>query len=857
MPRLILTPFCVFVGLLATFPITKVAASPGADNKAWKPDDSGYQATVLPFVEKYCAECHVGAKAKGDFHLDKGLVNQFVEPSAREEWSRVVDVLNGHEMPPKKSVQPTLDEVSKVVDWITSETVRAELVRRDSAVVLRRMNRDEYRNTIRDLIGIDFDTSSFPQDPPAGGFDNNGSALTMSPLHVEIYMRAARQILDRALVTGERPRSIKWRLFPKHTPMDSRRVKLDDKNNVIVNGGNNPMDGNWVVVHHDAWDRVVDSRGYHVPSEGMYAIRLHAAGRVPNRDAVVASASKILKQRQDEQDKEDPKRKNYHAEDYERTLDHFRKDRNYDYGPPRVKLVLQLGPLPRTVAEFDIDAAESDPKVFEQRAWFTTEEAGVRFEYAYNIPRYLENFWLQSKVEFARPEMLIDWFEIEGPLYDQWPPQSHKTILFDAPEKGKSERAYVEKVLARFMTRAYRRPVTSEEVASKLKLFDTARKTMSGIEAVKLPLVAILISPNFLYLAEPVDGAEGPKPLDDYELASRLSYFLWSSMPDAELTRLAGKGQLNDKKVRLAQVDRMLADPKAEALVHNFAGQWLGLREIGANPPATDLYPDYDRHLETSIVLESEGFFREILKNSLDARNLVKSDFVVINERLGRFYGIEGVRGDHFRKVQVPEGVHRGGIATQASMLTLTSNGTRTSPVKRGTWVLKNLLGTDPGLPVSNVGEIAPKVPGIEKATVRKRLEIHRQLDQCARCHNKIDPLGFVLENYNAAGEWREQEGFGYKGRIEANDPKIDASSVMPDGKPIVGVEGLQAAILEREDLFLSCFASKLITYALGRELGLADQPMIKAAVSDMKENHATVSSLVKFIVTSQPFETK
>jgi hypothetical protein len=215
------------------------------------------------------------------------------------------------------------------------------------------------------------------------------------------------------------------------------------------------------------------------------------------------------------------------------------------------------------------------------------------------------------------------------------------------------------------------------------------------------------------------------------------------------------------------------------------------------------------------------------------------------------------VKGDTFQKVPVPPNVHRGGIATQASVLSLTSNGTRTSPVKRGTWVLKNLLGTDPGLPVSNVGEIAPKVPGIDKATVRKRLEIHRQLDQCARCHGKIDPLGFALENFNAAGQWRDQEGFGYKGRIEKDDPTIDATSMMPDGKPIRGVEGLQDAILAQEDLFLSCLSSKLLTYALGRELGLSDQPNVKAAVDALKRNQYTIRSLIHFIVESEPFASK
>jgi hypothetical protein len=293
------------------------------------------------------------------------------------------------------------------------------------------------------------------------------------------------------------------------------------------------------------------------------------------------------------------------------------------------------------------------------------------------------------------------------------------------------------------------------------------------------------------------------------------------------------------------------------AFTENFAGQWFDLRKIGANPPASDLFPRYDRHLETSIKEESLAFFREILDNDLDVMNLVKSDFVTINERLARYYDIPDVRGDHFRKVPVPDGVQRGGIVTQASILSITSNGTRTSPVVRGTWVLKNLLGTDPGLPVENVGEIAPKVPGIDKATVRQRLAIHRELPQCARCHNKIDPLGLSLENYNAAGEWRLKEGFGYKGRIGDNDPVIDASARMPDGSEFTGVSGLQDQLLKKEDLFLRCLADKMFTYALGREMGYSDKKHLDDAVAHLKQTDKSLRSLIHFIVTSEPFTTK
>jgi mono/diheme cytochrome c family protein len=824
-------------------------------------DDPGYARTVEPFFKAYCNECHTGDKPKGEFRTDaKALPANFLDAATKGKWREVINVLNSHEMPPKKAKQPKAAEVAAVVDWVTDQAVRAELAQRGTAVVARRLNRAEYQNTIRDLVGIEFDVSGFPQDPPAGGFDNNGGALTLSPLHVETYLNAARQILDRALVEGEQPKAIKWRFEPKVGDADRTRLRLDPMNNPIVNGGKNKQDGEWVVVHSERWDRGVGARDFRVPVAGNYAIRVKAAGVVPDRAAVVKAADAILAHRRAEQDKQNPKGAQYTKAQHERDLEHFRTDRMYDYGPPRVKLTLQLGPTPRTLAEFDADGTREKPKVHEFVARFTTETAGVGFDYAYSVPRVLENFWMQGHDAFARPELLLSWFEIEGPLFDAWPPSSHANILFDSPTRARDERAYAAEVLAKFMRRAYRRPVAEAEVSAKLKHYDAARADgASFVAAIKRPLTAVLVSPNFLFLAEPAGTgpANKPRPLTDHELATRLSYFVWSSQPDAELMRVADAGKLADRTERLKQLDRMLRDPKADAFVTNFAGQWLGLRDVGANPPAADLFPQYDRHLEVSIVKESEAFFRTILAEDLDARTFIKSDFVTINERLARAYGIDGVRGDGFRKVPVPKGVHRGGIPTQASVLTTTSNGTRTSPVKRGTWVLKTLLGIDPGLPLANAGEIAPKVPGIDKATVRKRLEVHRTLDQCARCHSKIDPLGFALENFNAAGEWREREGFGYKGRVQENDPKIDASSEMIDGTKIVGVEGLQDAMLKQEDLFLACLASKVLTYALGRELGLADQPTVKAAVAHMKQSGRTVRSLLKFVATSEPFETK
>ncbi len=846
---------CVLTAILILSVLPIAGSEPATEADAGA---DGHAKVVVPFFQTHCIECHGAEKPAGDFSLTAdSLDTDFGSAVARRRWGEIVNVLNSHGMPPEDRPQPDAAQVAAVVDWITSRAVAAELAKREQSVVLRRLNRAEYRDTIRDLVGVDFDTSVFPQDPPAGGFDNNGSVLGISPMQIEQYLAAAGEILDRALVEGGRPASIQWRFDPvAGSADDSHRIRLDADNNPIVNGGNNRYEGEWGVIHHDGWDKTVNARDFRVPTPGKYVIRARVAGRRPGREQIQEGAEKILRAEQAKQDAEDPGRESNHQEWFDAHAAHFRHDRIYDYGPPRLKATLQLGSQPRTVAEFDIEGTPEEPQVVEVPVWFTTESAGVTLSYAYPIPSVLENFWLQNRDEFPRPEALIDWIEIEGPLFDAWPPTSHTKILFESPLAAADPDGYVREVLGRFMREAYRRPVTAAEVEEKFALYAATPADRTLVERIKRPLTAVLASPNFLYLVE-AHQADRPEPLSDHELAVRLSYFLWSSQPDAELRRLADAGGLQDPRARSEQVDRMLADPKADALVTNFAGQWLGLRDVGTNPPAPDLYPQYDRHLELSIVGESEAFFGEFLREDLDIRGMIRSDFVTINERLARFYGIPDVRGDAFRRVSVPEGVTRGGIMTQASVLTITSNGTRTSPVKRGTWILKTLLGTDPGLPVANAGEIAPKVPGIDKATVRKRLEIHRELPQCARCHGTIDPLGFALENFNAAGEWREREGFGYKGRIEANDPLIDASSRMPDGREIDGVAGLQQAMLEQDARFLDSLATHLATYGLGRELGLADRPLVAGAVAEMKENGATLRNLIKAIVTSDAFATK
>ena len=817
--------------------------------------DPGFKEVAQPFFKQHCVSCHGPEKQKGKLRLDT-LTANFSDALTAEKWKEVVNSINGHEMPPEDEPQPKPEDAGRVAGWIEAELAKAEIARRSGRVVLRRMNRAEYDNTIRDLVGVDANFSLvFPEDPPAGGFDNNGQALTMSPMQVELYFNTAMQILDRALVEGAQPAAIHWRFEPEegNESMDRYRVKRD-KNNIILNAGKNTIKDGFTVMHHDAWDKTVNFRDFKLPHEGEYIVRVRAASRVPDRAEVVASARKFLEKRRDDELAKKPGASKHLDERLERDLEHFRTAPIYNYGPPRMKLVRHLGGTPEVIAEMDVDAPEA--RVFEIRTHCTTLKAGFTLQYAYDIPSGLDNHALQKRDEFARPELLVDSIELEGPVYASWPPPSHKRVLFDSANQDKDETAYAREVIARFMKRAYRRAVSAEEVGAKLALFEKARpEKPSFVQAIKVPLAAVLASPHFLYLVEP--EAPQQRPLNAHELASRLSYFLWSSMPDDELTKLAESGELAKPAPLAAQVKRLLADPRSEAFVRNFAGQWLGLRKVGANPPSSTLYPEYDRHLEISIVRETEGFFAEILRHDLDARNFIKSDFVTINERLARFYGIPGVKGDAIRRVPAPPESHRGGLVTQAAIHSITSNGTRTSPVSRGVWVMKTLLGADPGLPVANVGEIQPKVPGIDKATVRQRLAIHRQEPSCARCHDKIDPLGLALENFNAAGQWRNQEGHGYNGRIEKNDPVIDASAKMPDGAEFSGVEGLQKELLRKDDLFLAALAGQLTTYALGRELGFADKPMIRRFVERMKQDGGSLPGLITSIVTSEAFTTK
>ncbi|MGE3808616.1 MAG: DUF1592 domain-containing protein, partial [Gemmataceae bacterium] len=760
-----------------------------------------FTEVIRPLLQNHCVRCHGADKPKAGLNLARLGADMFQEKSSAV-WHEIADRVNLGQMPPKGEPALSREELNSLSTWIARELKRATAVARDRGgrIVLRRLNRNEYRNTIRDLLGVSHDASlELPEDPPANGFDNNGAALTVSPLHLEKYLRAARKAVDLAIVTGEQPARERWRFqaerrskedrgyyYANDTPQGNRENRNERGRFIAWTLGGGTAEHQSPGFEHlhpvrpeEYRTQVLRAINFTYPQAGEYIVRVRAFGHYPG-DA---------------------------------RPDSFR------FGPPR----LQVASNGFRVLSCDVEAGRNEPVVYEARyfseAVRTTVFVRNRYDFSANFINQELNKRLNVRdADYPKPYLAVDWYEIDGPIYESWPPSSHRRILF-ASKNRDNEEVYAREVLAAFARRAYRRPVAKEEIDRLVAGFRKARPCKDSFEAaIKVPLIAILCSPDFLFLSEPSDQ-EKPRRLTDHELASRLSYFLWSSMPDEELFRLAETGRLHDEKVIDQQVARMLKDPRSREFIKNFTGQWLGLRQLGRVVPDAKLFPRYDEHLQEAMAGETEAFFAELLDHDQSVLKFIAADFTMLNERLARFYDIPGVKGDHFRKVALKPEYQRGGLLTQASILTITSNGTRTSPVKRGLWILENMLADPPPPPPPNAGEIQPQVPGADKATVRERLAIHRSVAACAACHAKIDPLGFALENYDASGLFRVQESSRFQFNPHVRDPKIDASGTLPDGRSFKNVRELNQLLLQDEDRFLNCLCEKLVVYALGRGL--------------------------------------
>jgi hypothetical protein len=728
--------------------------------------DNGFERELLPLLENHCFNCHDEDTQKGGLALHT-LNPDVVNGGDEAVWAVVLDQLNSGEMPPKKKKRPPEKRLLTALNWLTEELDKAEVAANacGSRIVMRRLNRLEYRNTMRDLFGHPFDpTELFSPDTVSDGFDNIGHALVVSPLHVESFVAATERILDKIIDIPEKPPLRQhWRIVNSivgqkplkfdrggawhdgHVGKDKNKIKAGFlKDNVLPNieipNGSTPYsmidltqdpprayDGSWDIRAFGgsgvdegvAFSKKDNTFGFKwfAYEEGVYRVRLHVQAFGPK-----------------------------------------------DWQGASPKLGLTLFPEGTMWREELLKLNHSQVIEFElyrdNIPWYvkTTGNRNWGLKYYFQVSEEADAD--SKKVPLG---IHISEIEVEGPLNPVWPPTWHSR-LFPEQKNAESGEAYAARVLRPFMNRAYRRLSTDDELSEMMRIYRQEKaKGLPVKQALRMPLATILTSPMFLFIADqheltPTPTSKAQKQVSAFELASRLSYFLWRSMPDAALFAKAEAGVLLRPEVLNSEIDRMLKDPKSEALITHFTHQWLSLGKLRNLTVDTTLHPDYDLALHQSMIGESTAFFGEILHKKLSLYTFLDSDFLMLDERLARHYGIPGIRGNAFRKVKLKETDLRGGLLTQAAILTATSNGIRTKPITRGAFVLENILADPPNPPPPDVPAVEDLVVIEPAATLRKRLEQHRNNPSCLNCHKKIDPIGFALENYDAIGKWRAHE---------------------------------------------------------------------------------------------------
>jgi hypothetical protein len=768
----------------------------GADSPTLKPAPAGsFDQVAKPFIAKYCVDCHGPKKQSGELALHKADASSVQDD--RPSWEAVVEKVRAGEMPPKKKTQPTLEDKKAFLACLDAAlTTSACTAPADPGrVTLRRLNRAEYDNTIRDLLGVDIQPAEdFPADDVGYGFDNIGDVLAVSPLLFEKYLAAAERIVEKAFTFDlvPLPPTISYRgsdMKPPSPPAQPEPVKRDgqappfdwvasSKQLRFRAGAKAFTEGELVVTHE-------------FQGEGLYEFKYQSFGapidRDPVRGAVLLDGQEI----------------------YRGELRPFVVDAR----PParEFKATVKSGAhkLAVTILNPKSNPDEADPK---------------------------------KRIR----SVLFDTLEFRGPMpkVERVPSATYKRIMIAYPGNGLSETECARRICENLARRAFRRPVTATEVDRLAKLVDVAKSRGDDFDkGVQLAVQAVLVSPHFLFKVEhDRKSLEKPYPITDYELATRLSYFLWSSTPDDELFQLADKGEL--RKNLEPQVRRMLKDPKAAALGENFAGQWLQVRNVMSIMIDPALFPAFNDDLRSAMARETTLFFEAVVKEDRSILDFIDGDFTFVNSRLAKFYGIPNVRGSEFRRVSL-KGTPRAGILTQGSVLTVTSNATRTSPVKRGKYILETLLNAPPPPPPPEVPELKDEAAAVATGSLRKRMEQHRANPDCAVCHDKMDALGFAFENFDATGAWRTKDG-----KFD-----IDPSGTLPDGRKFKDPAELRALLRAEPDKFRRCLAEKLLTYALGRGIEPADRCAVDVVCKAAADHGDTFSALVSAVVASDPFQ--
>lgn len=772
---------------------------------------------VTSFVGNYCLECHSGEEpAAGldweDFEVSALLrhADRPLSSSENRAWEKAVKRLRARQMPPADAARPDESEYVEVL-----EILEAELDRRAKrspqpgrTESVRRLTRTEYKNAVRDLLHLDIDVERLlPADQESHGFDNV-TVGDLSPTLLNRYITAAQQISRMAV--GSRPRGVGGVNF--RIPPDRTQLTHVEGLPLGTRGGGLFKHTFARAGEYDFQIRLTRDRDEYIEGlHGRHDIDLLIDRELVKRFTVVA-----------------PKKG---KQGYER--DDKLVDANL-----KVRVHVTAGP-------------HAIGATFPQTSAALREIKRQPFDASYNRHRH------------PRPEPAIFEIAVTGPLGEtaddgasvvedvqERETPSRERLLVARPEDptDRSQATQCAKrILRPLIRRAYRRPVSEPDLQEPMEFFQAAWEPNRFDVAIESALAAVLVNPNFFLRieSEPEGLAPGkPYQVSDVELASRLSFFLWSSIPDDQLLSLAEESRLQEPEVLRNQVQRMLVDEKAKALATNFADQWLYLRNLESFSPDLRLFPDFDDNLRKAMRRETQLLFECVLEEDRSVLDLLRADFTYLNDRLAKHYGIAGVQGNHFRRVELQGNLRRGGLLRHGSILAVTSYATRTSPTIRGNWVLENLLGTPAPPPPPNVPALKEKT-SLADLTIRERLAEHRANPQCASCHNLMDPVGFALENYDAVGRWRDFDG----------ELKIDASGALPDGAELAGVEDIEAGLLARPEMFVGTLTEKLLTYALGRGVEPTDGPAIREIVRKAAEDNYRLSSIIIGIVESVPFQ--
>jgi len=833
------------------------AGEPSADLKT-------YRSKVQPILKKLCYDCHGLKKAKADLRLDQ-LDPDLLRGKDPEMWREILDIINVEEMPPKKATQFETQERRTVIDWLTLELKKASKAINGGfgkQTSFRRLTKYEFVNTLVDLLDITLSVANVKDDLPdeissPEGFKNNSKLLFLSPDHITSYKEIALKALKIAAPKQTDMPQKYWYSTDVRYPDQIKGPRFNSLNlekqttqpklpSTDVKGVTMPL--GTIEGRPSSFKFPI---GRDLPDYGKIRIRIRASkGNASTRPArmLIAFENPIQKRKHDPIAEIDVTAPPNNPEIYEIEVDLsqiglligrnvYRKLAREESSKLRLKSFEII-----TVSNITFPLSKQRNNVKSKKGkgkGKTVEKSGGEKE--------------KSGNSSLMPSLIVDYVEVVGPIYDQWPPQSYKNIFISSENKG-DESVYAKEIIANFMSKAYRRPVEAGEVDKMFSYYKEAREIQKDFhESVVEALSVVLACPDFLYLVEDkMAVSNGNSLLSSYELASRLSYFLWCGPPDEKLLELAKTGKLTDVSKLSSEVDRMLNDPKSQRFSEQFSYQWLGLNLLDILCVDKKVHGAFDAKLESSMAKEPVAFFNQVLKENLSVMNFIESDFVMVDERLAKHYGIDGVVGNDLHKVKISPQHHRGGILTQAAFLAACSNGVDSHPIKRGIWLLERVLDDPPPPPPAAVSfdEEDPSLIGL---TLKQKMEVHRKKEACIDCHMKIDPWGIALESYSAIGGWRTRIS-----RKDIKSVKIDSSVKLSDGNQIDGIDSLKKYLLtEKKEKFAKAIVNKVCTFALGRSLHFSDREEIDQIFSSFKKVEYKLSDLIKIVVLSKLFRSK